>query len=279
MNLVVMQNRTAVTSSLVVAESFEKEHKHVLRDIENIKISQSKLGLPNMFFESTYEKRGKQYKMHYMNRDGFTMLVGSFTGEKAMLFRYQYTQAFNEMEKQLLEMNRPSYEIMNPAERALRWAEEYEEKAALEEKLEEQKPKVLLAEAVMASEGSIEVGTLAKILNKNGIEIGRNKLFQILRENKYLKKEGKTKNEPMQDYVNKGWFEVILKPYFKEDGSTGTSSKTMVTAKGQKELMNLFLKLLKLNLGKLVCFQAWEKKFLISLLKMAFYQKNLLIKV
>jgi len=136
MNLVVMQNRTAVTSSLVVAESFEKEHKHVLRDIENIKISQSKLGLPNMFFESTYENRGKQYKMYYMNRDGFTMLVGNFTGEKAMLFRYQYTQAFNEMERQLIEMNLPSYEIEDHIQRATKWIEERKELIEAEKKIE-----------------------------------------------------------------------------------------------------------------------------------------------
>ena len=239
MNLVVMQNRTAVTSSLVVAESFEKEHKHVLRDIENIKISQSRHGLPNMFFESTYENRGKQYKMYYMNRDGFTMLVGNFTGEKAMLFRYQYTQAFNEMEKQLLEMNRPSYEIDNPVERASKWIEEYKEKLALEEKIEEQKPKVLFAEAVTSSKDLILIGELANLLANNGIKIGRNRLFSWLKENGYLQK---AKNIPTQYAIDKGILQVQEGVYFKKDKTTGLSLTTKVTGKGQEYFLNKFLK-------------------------------------
>jgi len=83
MNLVVMQNRTAVTSSLVVAESFEKEHKHVLRDIENIKISQSRHGLPNMFFESKYvNSRGREYPMYEITKEGYELLKAKYTLQK-----------------------------------------------------------------------------------------------------------------------------------------------------------------------------------------------------
>jgi len=246
MNLVVMQNRTAVTSSLVVAESFEKEHKHVLRDIEKLKNSLSKLGLTpkDLFFDSEYvnENNKQVYKMYYMNRDGFTMLVGNFTGEKAMLFRYQYTQAFNEMEKRLLEMNRPSYEIDNPVERALKWAEEQKEKMLLEEKIEEQKPKVLFAEAITASTDSILLKDFVTLLTQNGINTGEKRLFNWMKENKYLKKSGRF-NIPTQKSNDKKLFELLERPVFKNGKEKSISLTPKLTAEGQKYFINKFLKI------------------------------------
>ncbi|WP_313150731.1 Rha family transcriptional regulator [Lysinibacillus capsici] len=105
MNLVIIQNRQAVTTSLQVAESFEKRHDHVLRDIETILGGLPNSGEAPMFYESTYEhpQNKQQYRMFYMNRDGFTLLAMGFTGQKAMQFKLAYIQAFNEMERQLTQ--------------------------------------------------------------------------------------------------------------------------------------------------------------------------------
>lgn len=105
MNLVIIQNRQAVTTSLQVAESFEKRHDHVLRDIETILGGLPNSGEAPMFYESTYEhpQNKQQYRMFYMNRDGFTLLAMGFTGQKAMQFKLKYIQAFNEMERQLTQ--------------------------------------------------------------------------------------------------------------------------------------------------------------------------------
>ncbi|TKI65604.1 hypothetical protein FC756_16270 [Lysinibacillus mangiferihumi] len=105
MNLVIIQNRQAVTTSLQVAESFEKRHDHVLRDIETILGGLPNFGEAPMFYESTYEhpQNKQQYRMFYMNRDGFTLLAMGFTGQKAMQFKLKYIQAFNEMERQLTQ--------------------------------------------------------------------------------------------------------------------------------------------------------------------------------
>ncbi|MDT6981741.1 Rha family transcriptional regulator [Levilactobacillus zymae] len=100
--LVIMKGKQAVTSSLQVAQTFGKRHDHVTRDIEEL-IAQSgspKLG-NEMFATGTYENRGKQYPMYYMNRDGFTLLAMGFTGDKALQFKLQYIDAFNEMEQQV----------------------------------------------------------------------------------------------------------------------------------------------------------------------------------
>ncbi|MCT3566519.1 phage regulatory protein [Levilactobacillus brevis] len=99
-DLVIMKNQQAVTSSLQVAKTFEKNHRDVLRAIDNLEIGSAKLR-SQMFAEGTYTNRGKEYPMYYMNRDGFTLLAMGFTGDKALQFKLEYIKAFNEMEDQV----------------------------------------------------------------------------------------------------------------------------------------------------------------------------------
>ena len=96
--LVIMHNKQAVTTSLRVAEVFGKDHKHVLETISNLAAEKS---AAKFFAETTYNNRGKQYPMYYMNRDGFTLLAMGFTGKKALQFKIKYIQAFNSMEATL----------------------------------------------------------------------------------------------------------------------------------------------------------------------------------
>lgn len=102
-NLVIMHERQAVTTSLILAEAFEKEHSKVIRTIETkLKMTEAKNGLSEMFAESTYTDRsGKQNKMYYLNRDGFTFIAMGFTGRKADEFKLKYVEAFNRMEEQI----------------------------------------------------------------------------------------------------------------------------------------------------------------------------------
>ena len=105
--LVQVQNKQVVTTSQKVAEVFEKQHKDVLRAIENIKAENC--ALTNFFYEGTYKAgTGKSYKMYYMNRDGLSLLVMGFTGAKAMQWKLKYIEAFNTMEKLLKEQQRPA---------------------------------------------------------------------------------------------------------------------------------------------------------------------------
>ncbi|MGE7114343.1 ORF6C domain-containing protein [Lysinibacillus sp. NPDC047702] len=98
--LVVIQNRQVVTTSLQIAESFNKEHRNVLRDIEGLLKTEH---TQHMFFEDTYEhpQNKQSYKMYYTNRDGFTLLAMGFNGHKSLEFKLKYIQAFNAMEEQL----------------------------------------------------------------------------------------------------------------------------------------------------------------------------------
>lgn len=104
-NLVIMHNRQAVTTSLQVAKSFEKQHKNVLQSIQNLAAENS--ATRNMFVEGTYVNRGKEYPMVYMNRDGFSLLAMGFTGAKALQFKLAYIEAFNEMEDNLRQHPQP----------------------------------------------------------------------------------------------------------------------------------------------------------------------------
>lgn len=93
------QNGEPVASSRQIAESFGKEHKHVLDSIKNLVAENS--AAKSMFYETTFENRGKQYPMYLMNRDGFTLLAMGFTGKAALEWKLKYIQAFNEMERKL----------------------------------------------------------------------------------------------------------------------------------------------------------------------------------
>lgn len=76
------QNGEPVASSRQIAESFGKEHKHVLDAVKNLVAENS--AAKSMFYETTFENRGKQYPMYLMNRDGFSLLVMGFTGKAAL---------------------------------------------------------------------------------------------------------------------------------------------------------------------------------------------------
>lgn len=81
-------NDQAVTSSLLVAEKFGKEHKHVLDSIRKLIEGCAEISADPMFEETTYvnEQNGQVYPMFLMNRDGFSLLVMGFNGKKAMQF-------------------------------------------------------------------------------------------------------------------------------------------------------------------------------------------------
>lgn len=108
MNELVVKSHTGepVTSSLMVAEKFGKQHKHVLEAVRGI-ISSAENSA--QFYQSTSytDSSGKQNQMYIMNRDGFSLLVMGFTGRRALEFKIAFIEAFNRLEEhsRLLQMN------------------------------------------------------------------------------------------------------------------------------------------------------------------------------
>ena len=93
-----------VVTSLDIAETFGKEHKNVLADIRSIQGEISTAEFSALFYDGAYTaSNGKKNPLYYMNRDGFTLLVMGYNGEKAMKFKLSYIRQFNAMEKALFD--------------------------------------------------------------------------------------------------------------------------------------------------------------------------------
>lgn len=122
-----------------------------------------------------------------------------------------------------------------------RLKEERDKRLALEQQAELDKPKVLFADAVSASDTSILIGELAKILKQNGIETGQQRLFEWLRENGYLMKTGSSRNMPTQRSMELGLFEVVERTIAEPNGSIRVTKTPKVSGVGQRYFINLFL--------------------------------------
>jgi len=116
-SVVAVRDGIVTTLSTDVAAVFGKQHKNVIRDIENIvaNLSESRRLNFELCFENNALANGKPIKRYRLTRDGFMILAMGFTGEKAMEFKWQYIDAFNAMEKKLREGGERSATI-TPAE-------------------------------------------------------------------------------------------------------------------------------------------------------------------
>jgi len=176
--LVIMKNQQVVTSSVQVAQTFGKQHKHVLESIKNLVAENS--AAKSMFAEGSYENRGKEYRMSYMNRDGFTLLAMGFTGNRALEFKLKYISAFNQMENEIKTMSKDSYMIDDRVKRAEKWITEEKERQRLALEVKKDKPKAdyfdkqmknpgLMTTTVIAKSYGMTANKLNKLLNKLGV--------------------------------------------------------------------------------------------------------------
>ena len=100
--------------------------------------------------------------------------------------------------------------------------------------LDELRPKALFADAVAASDGTCLVGELAKMLRQNGVEVGQNRLFAMLREDGYLGKSGCNRNVPTQRAMEMGLFRIKETAVTHSDGHVTVNRTPKVTGKGQR---------------------------------------------
>lgn len=108
--------------------------------------------------------------------------------------------------------------------------------------IERMRPKEIFADAVKASDSSILIGDLAKILRQNGVDTGQKRLFEQLRNEGYLMKTGSSRNMPTQRYVADGLFQIKETVISNPDGSVRMTKTTKVTGKGQQYFLNKYLK-------------------------------------
>lgn len=121
--------------------------------------------------------------------------------------------------------------------------EEREKRKALEIEKEQNRPKVIFAEAVETSKSSILIGDLAKLIKQNGVDMGQKRLFTWLRENGYLiKRQGSDYNMPTQKAMELGLFEIKETAVTHSDGHITVNKTPKVTGKGQIYFINKFIK-------------------------------------
>ncbi len=129
------ESNQPLTNSKLVAEVFEKEHKHVREAINKLLTTAENSTVRQMFSESTYlNEQNKEQPMFIMNQDGFTLLAMGFNGKKAMEFKLKYIEAFNAMKRQI-EQSKPSVpQTYLEALKSLVKSEEEKQQLALENK-------------------------------------------------------------------------------------------------------------------------------------------------
>ena len=113
------------------------------------------------------------------------------------------------------------------------------------EQLEQQKPKVKFAEQIAYSNDVISVNSMAKLLHKNGVDIGQNRLYEWLRNNKLvmrMKENKQWSNIPTQKAVDKGILVAEEKSFLDKYGNKRIKTATKITPKGQYFILNKFLK-------------------------------------
>ncbi|RXE83201.1 phage regulatory protein/antirepressor Ant [Lactiplantibacillus plantarum] len=224
-DLVIMKNKQAVTSSLQVAEVFDKQHKNVVQAIENkLDSAENSAQYDSMFSKGFYKDRsGKSNPMYYMNRDGFAFIVMGFTGHKADNFKLQYIKAFNEMEDQV------KFQVPSTLPEALRLAADQAEKISVLQ------PKADYTDSMLANKGLETISMIAKNYGYSTREF--NKLLHGLG---IQYKQGKTWLLYAK-YQDEGYTHVEPYEYTNSDGIKQVRNTMKWTQVGQKFLYD-FLK-------------------------------------
>ncbi|EQF15709.1 phage antirepressor KilAC domain protein [Clostridioides difficile CD144] len=249
-----LNNKNTITT-LEIADMLEIRHWEVLRKLEGTEKTKGIIDILNdnnfvvvdYFIKSTYlDSKNESRPCYNVTKLGCDFLANKFTGEKGIIFTARYVRRFNEMERVLKEQQPKLPTTYKEALQQLLVEVEEKEQLQLENQekdkvIQLQQPKVLFADAVSASNNSILVGELAKLIKQNGVDIGQNRLFTWMRENGYLiKRKGEDYNIPTQKSMNLRIMEVKKRVINNPDGSTKVTRTVKITGKGQVYFVNKF---------------------------------------
>lgn len=174
MNDLVFQNSNGndVTTSLIVAEVFGKEHSKVVRDIESLSCSAS-FNAANFGVITYTDSRNREQTAYEMTKDGFSFLVMGYTGAKAGEFKERFINEFNRRESLLKDDDYILMRSQQILQKRLEASEEKIKELEAEKKsiIEETKPAVVFTECVKNSPTNILVRDLAKLITQNGFKI------------------------------------------------------------------------------------------------------------
>lgn len=237
--IVFVKDGGVFATSRDVAEFFGKEHRHVLRDIDNLIAAEPDLALSN-FGQGSYvlPATGAQaHRQFEMDRDGFTLLAMGFTGQKALKWKLRYIEAFNSMEAELRRQSTDVSEILADPTALRRLLSDYTDKViTLEGKVEEMRPQVQALERIAISDGSFCVTDAAKTL-----QVQPKALFSFLRSHRWVyARTGVAGDIAYQDKLAAGLLEHKVTTVYRTDGTEKTVTQVRVTPKGLAALARVF---------------------------------------
>lgn len=239
------------TDSLMVAEMFGKQHKHVLesirKHIENLNEINDEMGGSDFWLTSYKDIQGKERTKYIMTEEACMSLILTFTGKKALMVQRAYMKEFNRMKECIKKQQEPKQlspmeQITNALALATSMVEEQRlQIATLETKIEEDEPLMKLVRNMIDSDDLMSVADLANYLTQGGYAIGEKNLFKWLRKEKYLKQD----NTPAQRSYNLGGlFRKVPNKKLKNGYQPTPTSK--VTCRG----LEYFAKKLLKNINK-----------------------------
>lgn len=228
-----------MTTSLIVAQVFGKEHKNVMRDIENLSCSST---FNRLNFERiTYrDARNREQYAYEMTKDGFSFLVMGYTGDKAGEFKEKFIYEFNKREMMLKNDDyivARSQEILhNRLQKAEKQLELAQETITTQSKqLKIQAPKVKYVDEVLQSVNTYTSTQMSKELGLREAE----QLHKILKENGVMFKQSGQWMLTAK-YCEHGYTKPRTHQFTRNDGSVGTNTTTVWTEKGRAFLHKVF---------------------------------------
>lgn len=188
-------------TSLEIAELSGKPHDDLLKAIRKMEVSWIKLGQGN-FSESYYiNKQNRKMPMYELSKTESLYIATKFNDEA----RAKLIIRWESLEAGKYNLSVPSYQIFDPAERAIAWATEYKEKQKLQLVISEQAPKALAFERVIDNKTTYTLATLADITG-----IGRTTIAKELRKLGWMKEQHPSGTESTQYAKDRGYAKTIF---------------------------------------------------------------------
>ena len=223
-----------VVSSRDVARIFEKRHDNVMRDINGILSDDDDFNRLNFEGVEYRDAKGEYRPEFLMTKDGFTLLVMGYTGEKAMRFKKAYIAEFNRLQERQARFG--GFVIPDNYADALTFAgEQVKEVQRLTAENAVLQPKADFYDVAMSTDDFVNMNTVAKILNYKNM--GQNNLYKFLRENGVLQQD----NRPYQQHMDKGYFKVVTRVFSTVEGNV-TKYQTFVSQRGIDAIRRLLNK-------------------------------------